>query len=232
MTDPHIERLLHLLDTWRHLPAYQLERRADIFFGLFLPDVLDQHLLPRGLVVHRRLVPEFPLRQAGSKRSDKADYLALSRDGRHAFLIELKTDMNSLRKKQKCYLARAANRGMAELLSDVKTMAKTNGPRARRKYFHLLQAIADLGLLKLPAELGEKIYGSPRGVYQCIDDISIAPTLPQIEIIYVLPEARDGIDKYIDFEDFARVAEKTGEVGQRFAMSLREWARNEAESKV
>ena len=41
MDDPRIDRIFDLLDGWRHLPAYQLERRADIFFGLFLPDVLD-----------------------------------------------------------------------------------------------------------------------------------------------------------------------------------------------
>ena len=37
---PTIERVFKLLDNWRHLPDYQLERRADIFFALFLPEVL------------------------------------------------------------------------------------------------------------------------------------------------------------------------------------------------
>lgn len=32
---PTVERAFELLDRWRHLPAYQLERRADIFFALF-----------------------------------------------------------------------------------------------------------------------------------------------------------------------------------------------------
>ena len=67
-----------LLDQWRHLPAYQLERRADIFFGLFLPHVLDDYLRPSELAVDTRLIPEFPLRQQGSNRSDKADYFALA----------------------------------------------------------------------------------------------------------------------------------------------------------
>lgn len=36
----YINDLFDNLDTWRHLPAYQLERCADIFFSLYLPDLL------------------------------------------------------------------------------------------------------------------------------------------------------------------------------------------------
>ena len=230
MDDPRIDRIFDLLDRWRHLPAYQLERRADIFFGLFLPDVLDHHLLPRDLAVNPRLIPEFPLGQTATKRSDKADYLALSKDGRHAFLIELKTDIGSLRDSQNRYLATAVERGMTKLLHDVKSMAKARNLRARRKYFHLLQAIADLSLMELPAELEEKIYGDAHGVYECIDDINISHTVCQLEVIYVLPKAEDGKD-CIDFATFAGVVEKRGELGRRFAKSLLEWARNKAGSK-
>ena len=38
---PTIKRVFKLLDDWRHLPGYQFERRADIFFALFLPEVLN-----------------------------------------------------------------------------------------------------------------------------------------------------------------------------------------------
>ena len=40
---PTIERVFELLDRWRHLPAYKLEPRADIFFALYLPEVLSNH---------------------------------------------------------------------------------------------------------------------------------------------------------------------------------------------
>ena len=78
MTHPDIATLFASLDRWRHLPAYQLERRADIYFGLFLPDVLNHHLGSRNLTIDPRIIPEFPLGQAASRRSDKADYFALS----------------------------------------------------------------------------------------------------------------------------------------------------------
>ena len=41
---PTIERVFELLDKWRHLPTYWLEPRADIFFALFLPEVLRKSL--------------------------------------------------------------------------------------------------------------------------------------------------------------------------------------------
>lgn len=35
-----IEEIFDWLDRWRQLPAYQLERRADIFFALYLPEII------------------------------------------------------------------------------------------------------------------------------------------------------------------------------------------------
>jgi hypothetical protein len=34
------DRLFDLLDDWRRLPAYQLERRADIFFALHMEEII------------------------------------------------------------------------------------------------------------------------------------------------------------------------------------------------
>ena len=36
--------VLELLDRWRHLPSYQLERRADVFFALYLPGIVNHAL--------------------------------------------------------------------------------------------------------------------------------------------------------------------------------------------
>ncbi len=215
--------LFDLLDRWRHLPAYQLERRADIFFGLFLPEVLNDHLLSRGIEIDQRLIPEFPLGQANTKRSDKADFFALSVDRKHAFLIELKTDMRSLRNSQEDYLNRAVARGLAAILCDLRGMAKATDRHARRKYFHLLEAVAGLGLLRLPPGLEDKIHGPSRGVYDLIESIEVAPHLPVLEIIHVLPNA-SGQMNCIDFPSFACVVARRGKLGARFAESLREWS--------
>ena len=227
MTAPDIGSMFHRLDNWRHLPSYRLEPRADVFFSLFLPRALDRHLASRGIKIDPRLIPEFPLGQSATKRSDKADFFALSRDRKHAFLIELKTDMGSLREPQEDYLERAVERGMPEILCDVREIAKAKKRRARKKYFHLLRSIAGLGLMTLPDDLEHKIYESPRGVYECIDRTVIASPSPSVGVIHVLPKAIDGKD-CIDFETFARVVENQGEIGKRFAESLRDWARLEA----
>ena len=67
---PTIERVFDLLDAWRHLPAYQLERRADIFFALFLPEVLEKHF---NIALNPILVPEFPIRKSNVNRTECAD---------------------------------------------------------------------------------------------------------------------------------------------------------------
>ena len=229
MTDHSIASLFNRLDTWRHLPAYQLERRADIFFGLFLPDALNHHLRSRGISINRRVIPEFPLGQTATKRSDKADYFALSTDCMHAFLIELKTDLRSLRDGQEQYLRQASERGIGEILRKLKSMAQAKNPHTRRKYFHLLRALADLGLMKLPPELEHKMYERPRGVYDCIKEIEIEPVLPKLEVIYVLPRANDKVD-CIDFGTLAGIVEHQGEIGSQFAHFLRRWASIEAGS--
>ena len=227
MTDPDIATLFASLNRWRHLPAYQLERRADIYFGLFLPDVLNHHLGSRNLTIDPRIIPEFPLGQAASRRSDKADYFALSVDRSRAFLIELKTDLRSVRAAQERYLKQAQARGMADLLARVRSMANAAKPYARRKYFHLLWALGELGLIELPSGLADKIYGRPRGVHEYIDAIRIAPVLPDLEAIHVLPTAKNTAN-CIDFRTFARVVESRGEMGREFARHLHQWARVEA----
>lgn len=93
-----IERVFELMDRWRHLPAYQLERRADIFFALFLPEVLEKHF---EVDISQTLIPEFPVKNPNNNQSSNVDFLALqqSQDGNpdRAFLVEIKTDMGSRR---------------------------------------------------------------------------------------------------------------------------------------
>src|SRR3954471_10553150 len=98
-----IDDVFDLLDDWRLLPDYQLERRADIFFALYLSEFLAAHL---DVPVRPLLIPEFPCRfgtirdACDSNQSCKIDFVALSKDGTRAFFIELKTDPASRNDKQ------------------------------------------------------------------------------------------------------------------------------------
>lgn len=55
----HVDSLFNRLDDWRHLPSYQLERRADIFFSLYLAQALEDRY---AVAMNPLLVPEFPVR--------------------------------------------------------------------------------------------------------------------------------------------------------------------------
>jgi hypothetical protein len=55
-----IENVFDRLDAWRHLPAYQLERRADIFFSRYLIGVLSEIT---GDDLEEEIIPEFPIKR-------------------------------------------------------------------------------------------------------------------------------------------------------------------------
>ncbi|MFC1936848.1 hypothetical protein ACFLYP_04200 [Chloroflexota bacterium] len=53
-----VNELFDNMDDWRHLPAYQLERRADIFFSVSLPSLLESKFE----IEIDDIIPEFPIR--------------------------------------------------------------------------------------------------------------------------------------------------------------------------
>ena len=242
VADPNINDVFKLLDEWRHLPDYQLERRADIYFALFLPKVLGKHC---GTPINPLIIPEFPLKQPDSRLSDKVDYFALSENGKGAFFIELKTDMNSLKLGQAELLKEAATKGICELLSGVKSIASTRDDKQdRQKYFHLLQALENLKLIKMHPGLKDKMFSDrSQGVNEFIRNIDITCGDLKTEIIYIVPgnpknekqrkllkEVKGVADCIIDFKELATAIKGHGELGKRFAESLEKWRENPAGS--
>lgn len=72
-------RVLMQLDEWRHLPAYQLERRVDVLFGMFLPEILqEQGIVPQNSSVE--VIPEFPLHKTRLGMSSKEGNLSVNVD--------------------------------------------------------------------------------------------------------------------------------------------------------
>ena len=214
---PTIADLFCLLDRWRHLPNYQFERRTDIFFALFLPEVLRERL---SVEINCTLIPEFPIKKKSDNRSKKADYLALSKDGKRAFLIELKTDMASRSKKQDDYLKQAAKRGLCCLVKDVLKICSTTNEKA--KYVHLLKLLSDIGLIEyedglFPVKQGYSIF-----LERIKDKVEKRTHWPSLEVVYIQPSSTDTID----FKEFADAIDKGEEerIGRLFAKRLREWA--------
>ena len=172
---PTIETLFSNLDKWRHFAGYPLEARVDAVVGLFLSRIIEDCRKVKG-GMRSQVIPQFPLKQPSDNRSDKVDFFALSKDGGRAFLVEVKTDMGSRRDEQYDYLKEAKEKGMRGLICDLKEVAKAkNNKQNRQKYFHILHALSEIGLIELPRGLEDKMYAErSHGVYDLIDEITLS----------------------------------------------------------
>ncbi len=213
------------LDQWRHLPAYQLERRADIFFSVYLPEVLAAHA---GMAIDPRAIPEFPIKldliwpDRPSNKSVKVDYVLVAEDRSKVFFVELKTDSASRRDSQDEYLSRARDVGFRALVQGLVDIARKTA--ARRKYYHLLCRLGGLGFLRLPAKLAEHLFPKVRsGVSLLLADIDVTSLDPSVEVIYLQP-TETGDDATISFGMFAAaLADKTDALSQLFREHLLRW---------
>ena len=227
-----IELLFDRMDAWRHLPAYQLERRADLFFSLYIPEVLEAKL---GFAVKDILVPEFPVRigtiypNTPINKSFKIDYVAISEDGSKVVLVELKTEGRSRREGQDKYLLAAQKTGMADLLGGILDIFRAT--TAKRKYFCLQELLSELGQLRIPEAL-RSAFDQPRlaGVDELSHEIEITSQATECDIVYIQPNGCG--DDVISFDDMRKVvANRDDPVSRRFAQSLTEWANTTAGAK-
>ena len=220
------DRIFDLLDDWRNLPDYQLERRADIFFAAYLPGFLSWRLK---LDVRPSLIPEFPVRigtidsTSASNQSCKIDYLAIDAPGRRAVFIELKTDSTSRRDKQDAYLRAAKAAGLSALLDGVLKIVCASAHK--HKYCRLLRLLEQHALITLPSNLDDALR-SPRyvsAVNACLPQVKIIAADPSVDVVYLQPVA--SLPDEIGFAELASWLEgQGGAMASRFAESLRRWA--------
>lgn len=203
-----IDRIFDLLDDWRQLPAYQLERRSDIFFALYLNQILEKtHKTTIDLII-----PEFPVRigEISNKyltlnRSFKIDYLAYSQNDQRVFLVELKTDLHSLRDKQNWYLESASKIKVSGLVNGLlKIYDATN---QKNKYNKLLDKLESINWIKR----------SKDGILNT--DCEIQP-----EVVFIQPVVTENIGVIISFDDIIQIlSEYQDTLSQRFIKSLGTW---------
>lgn len=203
-----IDQVFQRLDQWRRLPAYQLERRADIFFAAYLPAFLTA----RYHSPVTALIPEFPVANLDTNHSKKVDYLVQLRDISTVVFLELKTDQASRRDTQDSYLSDAQRIGMEAVLAGVVRVASNPKTRSKLKYGHLFDELLDAGFIVQTAT----------GTWEP----SATPWTS--EVLYLQPRA--GIDgNVIDFRTFADFVRRNDDpLSKRFADSLDEWASVEA----
>ena len=197
------------MDVWRHLPAYQLERRADIFFSIYLSDLLSSKF---GAQVES-IIPEFPIRigtihtKSDINQSFKVDYLVKAQAANKVFLVELKTDDTSRRDKQDWYLERATQVGLVKLLEGVREIYKATNNK--RKYRHLLRALHETGFIVLEDR----------------DAFHIVQIDYDLEIAYIQPNNREGKSNIVSFQEASQIIRQHGdELSVRFSDSLLRWA--------
>ncbi len=209
-TEEIIDKLFNHLDTWRNLPAYQLERRADIFFGIYLIDILKKKFNQDIEFV----VPEFPVRLGNVYKdkpltnpnlSFKIDYVAISNKTKKVYLVELKTDDSSRRDKQDWYLENVKKNNINNLVSGVLDICKAT--TSKKKYGNLLSLLSEIGWVDLNKQNISADY--------------------DIEIVYIQPNADNSDKTIISFKDITEyLADKPDELTQRFLKSLTKWTIN------
>jgi len=220
-----IDTVFTLLDRWRHFPAYQLERRADVFFAAYLREVLEGET---SVPLHQIIIPELPIKRDliwpnhPTSKSVKLDYALFAADLSTAYFIELKTDVGSRRSSQDEYLERAKQLGFKKLVEGIRSIVLAT--TAHQKYHHLTSALAELGFLSLPPDLQDFLYPQPRpGLTERLRAIVVADINPTIDVRYLQPLSTEG-DSCIDFETFATYVDCHDDpLSALFARHLRRW---------
>ena len=242
---PTVGDIFELLSRWRHLPSYPLEGRSAPFFALFLPDVLSAHF---NTGIHQTVTPEFPLRIGtlydekerqklrpvpGRNQSYNVDYVAFAKDKSTAYLVELKTDMGSKRRKQDEYLCKARDAEFSVLVRAVKKLARAS--KSKRKYVHLLHQLSVAGFVSKNDKLDElykKAFSTSKDVpvwTEAIENLEMGDEIcSTTKVVFIQPTKNDANEsgfEYIDFEQVANIVQRHGDFGRTFANHLREWTK-------
>jgi hypothetical protein len=150
-----INELFDLLDDWRLLPSYQLERRADIYFAIHLEPILKAS---RSKLVseHRTMgiIPEFPIlkriidNEESSNLSFKVDYAVFFESSAKFILVELKTDIRSIDKQQYEKLKKVQQEvELQDVIEGINTVYKRSKSKYRVKYKYLLEKLRSFGIV-------------------------------------------------------------------------------------
>ena len=210
-----VSELFKLLDDWRKLPAYQLERRADIFFALYMREITHKIFNSNETIT---IIPEFPIKQDGSNQSDKIDYVVFSEN---KFLcIELKTDNKSIRPDQNDYYEKARRSIVKSILESIITIYESPNSN-REKYDFLMKRLKESNLI---SEHNHIKGGKVR--YTVNEKLGVINTNP--EIIYILPTPPKDEDKreffeYIPFSEVIKRIKDKDSLANLFCESLEKW---------
>jgi len=214
-----IDVIFNRLDDWRKLPSYQLERRFDIFFSLYLEDILAK----KYKTTITAIIPEFPVRVGYLKsnhrrpnKSFKIDYLAISAKDKRVFFVELKTDNSSIRPIQMQNMLKAKELGLNKIIEGIIKVyneAVKSYSKFKTKHLFLLQTLQNYGLVTWQ-----------NNKFVAIDNKYA------ISIVLIEPQNSKLIFKDCDVilfdEIIPQIMSKSDDLSTRIAASMQEWKDN------
>ena len=143
-----LNEILKQIDDNKEFPAYQAERRLDIFINYFLADILK--ICPENSGKQNKIefiAPEFPLKKEKGNQSTNIDYLCLkivNRQISRLLFVELKTDVSSFNIDQFEIYCEYLKEGSCERgFNGVCNIAISKGMPFihRKKYYHLIKVL-------------------------------------------------------------------------------------------
>lgn len=207
-----VEQMLKNLDDWRHLPKYQLERRADLFFGLFIRKIMEE----RFGKMHDLVLPEFPYNHnEANKTTVNFDYLLFSKDLSEVYVVELKTEPDSAGKDNNSYLEAVLKTNFKSIVEGLNGVIKNT--QKKQKYTYLIDKLASDEVKFVEWNTEER-----KQFKWCHPEC-----IPKLHVLYLSPSLNKPLfagAEQILFREAAEILEKTGgAVECHFATYLRRW---------
>jgi hypothetical protein len=140
----YITQVLNFLKELKSLPAYQLERRLDAFILPLLEDTLNKVV---GADDFKFIYAELPMiphyNENNNRRRDYADYVLYSPKRKEIYLVELKSDNNSINEDQFLTYLLNCNKGWKNRMEDY--VISTQSGRYKEKYIYGLDFLKQKG---------------------------------------------------------------------------------------
>ena len=235
-TDLMIKKLFTRMDDWRHLPSYQLERRADLFFSLYIPEVISKIFKCE---VKDELIPEFPVKLSiiynnrsendnsfnaenynlKSNQSVKIDYVAITKNYKKAFLIELKTDKHSVNQEQVDNLIYSGE-DFSVLIGGIQEIYCNSASKSsiyRNKYHCLLDKLDNMGLFEEKGAFKKALVHKRNydDLGNEVKSLKLNSNINEMEKVYIVPSKtnspflKDKKIQVITFKDFIKRAKES-----------------------
>ena len=224
------------------MPKYQLERRADIFFAIYLEEILKRCL--EGNPEIDLIIPEFPIRKDETNLSCNIDYLCISKN--KLYFIEFKTDNDSVNDEQYNLMKGSDKQKAVDFINGIIALTLQENSKSKRKlakwrkYIYLFQIFEENGLLNNDYNFKDDIknnINNPKkkkstrnDINKKINEVKLIDDYDSynVESVYILPKKDDNIKcNQITFQEIIKGFNeddfKKDTFLKRFIDSLKKW---------